>query len=59
MRRLTYSLAKKTNKDNGENDENIDAKNQVWMNKNSVLNLNEVEDQCTKGEGGFHMASHT
>ena len=57
MRRLTYSLAKKTNKDNGENDEKIDSKKQVWMKKNSVLNLNEVEDHCTKGEGGCRMES--
>ena len=38
MRRLTYSSAKKTNKDNGENNEKMDAKKQVWMKKNSVLN---------------------
>ena len=58
MRRLTYSSAKKTNKDNGENDENIDAKKKVWMKKNSVLNLNEIKDQCTS-EDGCHMASHS
>ena len=44
MRRLTYNSAKKTNKDNGENDEKIDAKKQVWMKKNIVLNLNEIKD---------------
>ena len=56
MRRLTYILAKKTNKDNGENDEKIDAKKQVWMKKNIVLNINEMKDQCTC-EDGFHVAS--
>ena len=59
MRRLTYISAKKTNKDNGENDEKIDAKKEVWMKQNSVLNMNEIEYQCTKSEGGFHMESHT
>ena len=58
MRILTYSLAKKTNKDSGENDEKIDAKKQVWMKKNSVLNLNEIKDQCTS-EDGCHMESHS
>ena len=58
MRRLTYSSAKKTNKDNGENDEKIDAKKQVWMKKNSVLNLNEIKDQCTSRHG-FQLVSHT
>ena len=53
MRRLTYSSTKKTNKDSGENDEKIDAKKQVWMNKNIVLNLNEIKDQCTS-KHGFH-----
>ena len=56
MRRLTYSLAKKTNKDIGENNEKIDAKKHLWMKKNSVLN--EIEDQCTT-ENGCHMASHS
>ena len=58
MRRLTYSSAKKTNKDNGENDEKIDSKKQVWTKKKSVLNLNEIKDQCTSKDG-CHLASHT
>ena len=58
MRRLTYNSAKKTNKDNGENDEKIDAKKQVWMKKNIVLNMNEIEDHCTSKDG-CHLASHT
>ena len=56
MRRLTYSSAKTTNKDNGENDEKIDAKKQVWMKKNNLLNLNEIKDQYKKGDDDCHMA---
>ena len=58
MRRLTYNSAKKTNKDSGENDEKIDAKKQVWMKKNSVLNMTEIKDRCTS-EDGFHMEIHS
>ena len=58
MRRLTYSPTKKTNKDNGENDEKIVTKKQLWMKKNIVLDLNEIKDQCTSKDG-CHLASHT
>ena len=30
----------------------------VWVINFFLLDLNEVEDQCTKGEGGCRMASH-
>ena len=33
--------------------------NKLWVRKNILLELNEVEDQCTKGEGGCDMASHS
>ena len=56
MRRLTSSSAKKTSKDNGENNEKMGAKKQVWMKKNNVLN--EIEDQCTS-ENGCHMEIHS
>ena len=57
MKILTYSLASKTNEKYGTNDEKTEVKKKVWVKKNVLLNPH--EDQCTKGEGGCHMASHT
>ena len=34
------------------------GRSKVWMKKNILLNLNKVDDQCTK-ESGCHMASQT
>ena len=55
MRRLTYSSAKKTSKDNeGTDVQRTDAKKQVWIRKTEQLQLGE-DDQNRKD--GCHMAS--
>ena len=64
----SYTSARRTNeswkKDNKRKIEDQKTNNlsqghsKVWVRKNILLDLNEVEDQCTKGEGGCHMASH-
>ena len=55
MRRLTYSSAKKTSKDNeGTDAQRTDAKKQVWMRKTEQLQIGEVDQSR---EDGCHMAS--
>ena len=55
MRRLTYSLAKKTSKDNdGTDTQRTDAKKQLWIRKTEQLQKGEVDQSR---EDGFHMAS--
>ena len=54
MRRLTYSSAKKTHKNNGENNEKMGAKKQVWMRKTEQLHIGEADQSR---EDGCHMVS--
>ena len=55
MRRLTYNSTRKANEKDEINDEKTEVKKKVWVKKNVLLNPH--EDQCTKGEGGCHVAS--
>jgi len=55
MRRLTYSSARKTSKDNeGTDAQKTDAKKQVWMRKTEQL---QIRDSDQSREDGCHMAS--
>ena len=55
MRRLTYSSAKKTSKDNeGIEAQRTDAKKQVWIRKTEQLQIGEADQSR---EDGCHMAS--
>ena len=67
MRRFSYPSARKVNKSWKKNDINIfedqrindhsQVHPKVWVRKNILLELNEVDDKCTD-EGGFQMESH-
>ena len=66
MRSFSYSSARKVNdswkkndtsrsKDQRTNDQG-QVQSKVWVRKNILLDLNELDDKCTS-EGGYHMAS--
>ena len=67
MRSFSYPSARKVNESWKKNDISIfeyqrindhnEVHPKVWVRKNIMLDLNEVDDKCTS-EGGFHMASH-
>ena len=64
----SYTLARKVYESWKKNDigsfegqrrnDDIKGRSKVWVRKNILLYLNEVDDKC-KNEDGFHMATKT